>query len=87
MPTEPTAPSRPNPGITSPLPHFQGRTVAETIAGLEAAGATLVIFDARWDRPVAPDWVVCTDDEIFNGDFKPTGQVHIAAVPAGDPCP
>jgi hypothetical protein len=69
------------------LPDFRGRTVAEAAAAAESAGATPVIFDARWNRPVAPDWMVCTDGEAFRGNDLPTGELHIAAVPAGDPCP
>jgi hypothetical protein len=69
------------------VPEFRGRTVAEASAGAEAAGGTPVIFDARWDRPVAPDWVVCTSGEAFRWNDVPTGELHIAAVPAGDPCP
>ena len=82
-------PAAPTPVRRQPLelPDFRGRTVAEASAAAEAAGATPVIFDARWDRPVTPDWVVCTDGEAFRGDDLPTGELHIAAVPAGDPCP
>jgi hypothetical protein len=69
------------------LPDFRGRTVAEASAAAEAAGGSPVIFDARWNRPVTPDWVVCTDGEPVRGDDLPTGELHIAAVPAGDPCP
>jgi hypothetical protein len=69
------------------LPEFRGRTVAEASAAAEAAGATPVVFDARWNRPVKPDWVVCTDGEPVRGDDTPTGEFDIAAVPAGDPCP
>jgi hypothetical protein len=69
------------------LPDFRGRTVAEASAAAEAAGGTPVIFDARWNRPVAPDWVVCTDGEPVRENDLPTGELHIAAVPAGDPCP
>jgi acyl dehydratase len=69
------------------LPEFRGRTVAEASAAGEAAGANLVIFDARWNRPVKPDWVVCTSEEPVRGDDLPSGDFDIAAVPAGDPCP
>jgi len=69
------------------LPDFRGRTVAEASAAAEAAGGTPVIFDARWDRPVKPDWVVCTDGEPVRGENSPTGDFDIAAVPPGDPCP
>ncbi|HEV7187612.1 MAG TPA: hypothetical protein VGN28_06910 [Blastococcus sp.] len=46
-----------------------------------------MIFDARWNRPVKPDWVVCTTGEPVRGDDPPSGGFDIAAVPAGDPCP
>src|SRR5690348_13247508 len=69
------------------LPDFRGRTVAEASAAAEAAGGTPVILDARWNRPVAPDWIVCTSGEPTRGDDVPSGDFDIAAVPAGDPCP
>jgi hypothetical protein len=68
-------------------PGFRGRTVAEASAAAEAAGGTPVIFDARWNRPVKPDWVVCSTVEALLGDDSPSGDFDIAAVPAGDPCP
>jgi hypothetical protein len=68
-------------------PGFRGRTVAEASAAAEAAGGTPVIFDARWNRPVKPDWVVCSSVEALLGDDSPSGDFDIAAVPAGDPCP
>ena len=81
-------PPSPTPNIRYPLPDFRGQTIAEATAGAQAAGATPVIFDARWTRPVAPDWIVCTGDEAFRGDSTTsTGEVFLAAVPAGDPCP
>jgi hypothetical protein len=61
--------------------------VAEASAAAEAAGGTPVIFDARWNRPVQPDWVVCSSEEPVLGNDLPSGDFDIAAVPAGDPCP
>jgi len=73
--------------ITGPLPDVVGRPVGEAQPALEQVGAVVVVFDARlWERAVQPDWVVCTAGETFLGD-APTGEVHVAAVPAADPCP
>ena len=73
--------------IAGPLPDVVGRPVGQARPALEQAGAVVVVFDARVrDRAVQPDWVVCTAGETFLGD-APTGEVHVAAVPAGDPCP
>jgi hypothetical protein len=69
------------------LPDFRGRTVAEARAAAAAAGGTPIIFDARWNRPVQPDWVVCSTVEARLTDDSPSGDFDIAAVPAGDPCP
>ena len=82
---EPASPTRRQP-LELP-PGFRGRTVAEASAAAEAAGGTPVIFDARWNRPVKPDWVVCSTVEALLGDDSPSGDFDIAAVPAGDPCP
>ena len=74
--------------VREPLPTIYGGTVAEVVANGEAAGATVIVFDARWDRPVDPDWQVCTRGETFLGERgEPTGELHVAAVPQGDPCP
>ena len=73
----------------SPLPtaDYVGTTVADAVAGLEAEGAEVAVFDTRpWDRPVGPDWQVCTVGELYFVD-NPSGIVQIAAVPVGDPCP
>ena len=72
--------------VTGPLPDVVGRPVGEAQPALEQVGAVVVVFDARWERPVEPGWEVCTASELFLGD-APTGEVHVAAVPAGDPCP
>ena len=58
----------------------------EAVPVLREAVAHVVAFDARWDRPVAPDWRICTQSKTFWGDSRPTGDVHLAAVPPGDPC-
>jgi hypothetical protein len=88
-----SAPVAPDPRSTTlpPLPFptdgYAGATVADAVAGLEAAGAEVEVYDARvWERTVAPDWRVCTAGELYFGD-TPSGIVQIAAVPAGDPCP
>lgn len=74
--------------IDGPLPEVAGRPVGEAVPALEAAGALVEVFDARaWWRAVQPDWVVCGAGQTFLGDGTPTGEVHVAAVPAGDPCP
>ncbi|MGY2004570.1 hypothetical protein [Blastococcus sp. SYSU DS1024] len=73
-------------GIRSALPEFPGATLGEAVPVLEAAGARAVTFDARWDRAVAPDWRICTQTATTRGDGRPTGDVHLAAVPPGDPC-
>jgi hypothetical protein len=95
---EPSRPSAPSPEALDPVPapplplsipteHYAGATVAEAVAGLEAVGAEVEIFDARgWERQVTPEWRVCTAGELYFGD-TPSGIVQIAAVPAGDPCP
>ena len=81
-------PASPTPRQPLDLPAgFRGRPVAEASAAAVAAGGTPVIFDARWNRPVEPDWVVCTSEEALRGDESPSGDFDIAAVPAGDPCP
>jgi hypothetical protein len=90
--TPPAGPAAPPPawGVRRKpldLPDFRGRTVAEASAAGQAAGANLVIFDARWNRPVQPDWVVCGTGEPVYGNDWPTGDFDISAVPAGDPCP
>ena len=78
----------PTSGITGPLPDVVGRPVGEARSALEQAGAVVVVIDARiWDRSVQPDWRVCTAGETFLGEDVPTGEVHVAAVPAADPCP
>jgi hypothetical protein len=78
----------PTPGVRAPLPIVAGGTVAEVVANGEAVGATVIVFDARWDRQVGPDWRVCTRDETFIGEKGiPSGTLDVAAVPPGDPCP
>jgi hypothetical protein len=78
--------STPASSITGPLPDVVGLPVRDAQPALERVGAVVVVFDARWERPVGPEWVVCTATETFSGDTA-TGEVHLAAVPAGDPCP
>jgi hypothetical protein len=80
LPSTPPVPRIPTAG-------YAGITVADAVPRLEAAGAEVDVFDARaWDRPVGPDWTVCTVGELFYVD-TPSGFVQIAAVPVGDPCP
>jgi hypothetical protein len=84
----PLIPPPPEPEIREPLPFIYGNTVAEVVANGEAAGATVIVFDARWNRQVGPDWQVCTREETFLGERgEPTGDLHVSAVPQGDPCP
>ena len=69
-----------------PLPEVAGRPVAEAQPALEQTGAVVKLLDAGGqDRPVQPDWVVCTAGAPDAAD-APTGEVHVAAVPAGDAC-
>jgi hypothetical protein len=85
--SSPLLPAPPAPEVRDPLPTVYGGTVAEVVANGEAVGATVVVFDARWDRPVGQDWRVCTRGEAFIGESTPSGELHVAAVPPGDPCP
>ena len=69
-----------------PLPEVVGRPVGEARPALEQAGAVVVLLDGGGaSRPVQPDWVVCTAGAPTTVD-APAGEVHVAAVPAGDPC-
>ena len=69
-----------------PLPEVVGRPVGEARPALEQAGAVVVLLDGGGSsRPVQPDWVVCTAGAPTSVD-APAGEVHVAAVPAGDPC-
>ncbi|MGY1671437.1 hypothetical protein [Geodermatophilus sp. SYSU D00710] len=84
----------PTPGLTSlpevghPLPGYRGAPVGMAVVGLEETGATVIVYDARaWGRTVLPDWVVCNQSETYSSDDTPTGDVHLSAVPVGDPCP
>jgi hypothetical protein len=87
-PRSPLIQPTPAPEVRDPLPTVFGGTVAEVVANGEAVGATLIVFDARWNRPVEPDWQVCTRGETFIGsEGTPSGELHVAAVPPGDPCP
>jgi hypothetical protein len=87
-PRSPLIQPTPAPEVRDPLPTVFGGTVAEVVANGEAVGATLIVFDARWNRPVEPDWQVCTRGETFIGsEGIPSGELHVAAVPPGDPCP
>lgn len=82
--TEQPTPTSP---VTGPLPDVVGLTVADAQPALEQLGAVVLIVDARaWERAVQPGWEVCTASETFLG-YAPTGEVHVAAVPAGDACP
>jgi hypothetical protein len=82
----PLIPTRPVPVVRAPLPDVAGDTVADVVANGEAVG--VIVFDARWQRPVAPDWRVCTRGETFIGESGvPSGELHVAALPPGDPCP
>jgi hypothetical protein len=81
---DPSTPAAPPP---IPVPDLTDATVADTVPALEAAGAEVEVYDAKiWERPVAPDWRVCTAGELFYGD-TPSGLVQVFAVPTGDPCP
>ena len=78
------------PFSTWPLPRFaQGSPVGPAADALRAAGADVHVVDARaWDREVQPDWALCTQGETYWGDSDtPTGDVTLAAVPVGGPCP
>jgi hypothetical protein len=87
-PRSPLIQPTPAPEVRDPLPTVGGGTVAEVVANGEAVGATLIVFDARRNRPVEPDWRVCTRGETFIGsEGIPSGELHVAAVPPGDPCP
>jgi hypothetical protein len=87
-PRSPLIQPTPAPEVRDPLPTVFGGTVAEVVANGEAVGATLIVFDARWNRPVEPDWQVCTRGETFIGsEGIPSGELHVAAVPPGNPCP
>ena len=68
------------------FPDLRSAPLGDAVAGLEAAGAEVTSFDARWERAVQPDWTVCTQTQLFLGDVA-SDRVHLAAVPAGDPCP
>jgi hypothetical protein len=75
---------------TYPLPEFgRGSPVGPAADALRVAGATVYVIDARgWEREVRPDWALCTQSETFWGESDiPTGDVTLAAVPVGDPCP
>jgi hypothetical protein len=87
-PRSPLIQPTPAPEVRDLLLTVFGGTVAEVVANGEAVGATLIVFDARWNRPVEPDWQVCTRGETFIGsEGIPSGELHVAAVPPGDPCP
>ena len=76
----------PSSRISGPLPDVVGVPVRDAQPALEQVGAVVVVFDARSEGQVGPDWAVCTAGETFLGDTR-TGEVHLAAVPTGETCP
>ena len=74
--------------VAGSLPTVTGRPVAEAQPAIEQAGAVVRVFAAGADpdRPVQPDWLVCTANPTYQGDGAPTGEVQLFALPAGEPC-
>ena len=74
--------------ITGPLPDVVGLPVADAQPALEQVGAVVRVFAAGQDpdRPVQPDWVVCTANPSYQGADAPTGEVQLFALPTGQPC-